>query len=184
MRAPGWSMVTDSSTEDRIVRLRDGARVRIRPIRAEDAAAQAALIAGLSAHSKHLLFLGGIAQLRYDDLARMCAPDQRRAMAYVAIAPGAEEERHIGLCRYASASEPCDDAEISVAVADAWQHKGLATLLLQRLIDHARERGVKRLYSLDMATNHRMRRLARHLGFEEQADPADVHQVIYSMVLR
>ena len=70
-----------------------------------------------------------------------------------------------------------------MAVADGWQHKGLATLLLSRLIEHARERGVKRLYSIDLAANHRMRRLAEHLGFRERPDPDDVHRVICTMDL-
>src|SRR5690554_4646491 len=163
--------------------LRDGSRVSIRPIRPEDKPAQAAFFDSLSAHSRHLLFLAGVAQLSEKDLERLCAPDESREMAYVAVAGGPEGETHVGVCRYASSRTPCDEAEISVAVADAWQHKGLATLLLKRLIEHARARGVKRLYSVDSATNHRMRRLARHLGFSERPDPDDVRQVIYSMSL-
>ena len=44
----------------------------------------------------------------------------------------------------------------------------------------AREHGVPRLYSFDAATNEPMRRLARDLGFSEQPDPDDIHQVIYA----
>lgn len=172
-----------ATTDARVQTLRDGSRVSIRPIRADDASAQAAFFDGLSAHSKHLLFLAGVSQLREADLARLCAPDESREMVYVAVADGPDGEIHVGVCRYASSKSPCDEAEISVAVADAWQHKGLATLLLKRLIEHARAKGVKRLYSVDSATNHRMRRLARHLGFSERPDPDDVRQVIYSMSL-
>lgn len=163
--------------------LRDGSRVLIRPIRPDDTAAQAAFFDGLSPHSKHLLFLGGIAHLRDADLERLCSPDETREAAFVAVAQAPDTDTHVGLCRYASSQVPCDEAEISVAVADAWQHKGLATLLLKRLIQHARERGVRRLYSVDSAMNHRMRSLARHIGFIERPDPDDVHQVIYSMDL-
>ncbi|HEU4620194.1 MAG TPA: GNAT family N-acetyltransferase [Gammaproteobacteria bacterium] len=162
--------------------LRDGSRVRIRAIRPEDAAAQSAFIDGLSAESRRLLFLGGIAHLRDEELRRLCSPDCVRDMAYVAIAPGTDGE-HIGVSRYASERPACEEAEISVAVADAWQHRGLATLLLRRLIDHARTHGIKRLYSMDAAANERMRRLARRVGFTEEPDPKDVHQVIYSLRL-
>lgn len=175
--------MTPETSAPRVETLRDGSRVSIRPIRPEDTRAQAEFFEGLSAHSKHLLFLAGVAQLREEDLERLCAPDESREMAYVAVASGPEGEKHVGVCRYASSRSPCDEAEISVAVADAWQHKGLATVLLKRLIEHARAKGVKRLYSVDSATNHRMRRLASHLGFREQPDPADVHQVIYTMDL-
>jgi len=163
--------------------LRDGSRVAIREVRPDDKAALNAFFEGLSAHSKHLLFLGGIAHLRDKDLERMCAPDRAKAMTYVAVPASRNGDRIVGVCRYASAQSPCEEAEISVAVADDWQHKGLATLMLTRLVEHARAAGVKRLYSVDAATNHRMRRLARHLGFVERPDPDDVHQVIYSMAL-
>lgn len=176
--------------EQYIEMLRDGSRVTIRAIRPGDEDAQAAFLRGLSAQSKHLLFLGGVAQLRDDELKRLCEPDQVHDMAFVAVADLDDQHTHpddehaqVGISRYASAQRPCDEAEISVAVADAWQHKGLATALLRRLITHAREHGVKRLYSVDMATNHRMRRLARHVGFREEPDPDDVHQVIYTMDL-
>ena len=172
-----------ATSEVKVETLRDGSRVSIRPIRPEDKAAQAAFFESLSAQSRHLLFLAGVAQLRDTELERLCAPDETREMAYVAVASTPEGEQHVGVCRYAATQAPCEEAEISVAVADAWQHKGLATLLLKRLIEHARAKGVKRLYSVDSATNHRMRSLARHLGFEERPDPGDVHQVIYTMNL-
>jgi len=88
----------------------------------------------------------------------------------------------VGVCRYAGAS--ADGAEISVAVADDWQHQGLGQLLLRRLIDYARTHGIRRLYSMDAVNNDRMRHLARQVGFAEHPDPADIHQVIYSLQLQ
>jgi hypothetical protein len=34
---------------------------------------------------------------------------------------------------------------------------------------------------MDAASNEAMRRLARDVGFAEQPDPDDIHQVIYSL---
>jgi long-chain acyl-CoA synthetase len=164
------------------ITLRDGRRATIRPIRQDDAPHTAAFIDGLSAQSKHTLFLGGIARLDDAALRRLCDPDQTQDMAYVAVtgpaAPGGE--RQIGVCRYAG-SGTAEGAEISVAVADDWQRQGLGRRLLQRLIEHARSSGVRRLYSMDAAGNEAMRRLARELGFTERRDPDDLHQVIYSL---
>jgi GNAT superfamily N-acetyltransferase len=175
--------MTTPATE---VTLRDGRRATIRPIRHDDVASTAGFIDHLSAQSKHTLFLGGIPRLSETALARLCNPDQGRDMAYVAVAADAEggdEQRQIGVCRYAGA-DPVAGAEISVAVADEWQHLGLGKLLLSRIIEHARSHGVRRLYSMDSVTNAPMRRLARELGFSEQPDPDDIHQVIYSMELQ
>ena len=81
-------------------------------------------------------------------------------------------------------ADPIKGAEITVAVADAWQHQGLGKILLRHLVDYARMHGVPRLYSLDAVNNVRMRKLARSVGFTEQPDPDDNNQVIYSLDLR
>lgn len=168
--------------------LRDGSRVRIRPICPQDIGRYAAFIDGLSARTRHYLFLAAVAHLSEDRLRRMCEADHAHDMAYVALSeagPGDEPggERQIGVARYAVADDPSEGAEISVAVADAWQRRGLGTLLLRHLIDYARDRNIPRLYSIDSGTNEPMRKLARQFGFSEQPDPADVHQVIFSLRL-
>jgi RimJ/RimL family protein N-acetyltransferase len=162
------------------VTLRDGRQATIRPIRRDDVERNTAFLDGLSPPSKHFLFLGGVARLSPTALDRLCDTDYASDMAYVATAEDETGgERQIGVCRYAGA-DPRSGAEISVAVADDWQHQGLGKQLLDRLIGYARERGVPRLYSMDAVNNEAMRRLARDMGFTEQVDPDDVHQVIYS----
>ncbi len=162
--------------------LRDGRSVLIRPIRRDDVARITEFLEALSPPSKHFLFLGGIAHLSDTALARLCAPDAAHDMAYVAVASSAQGEHLVGVSRYAGASP--EGAEISVAVADDWQHVGLGTRLLETLVEHARTHGVPRLYSMDAANNSRMRQLARQLGFRESPDPDDIHQVIYDLALQ
>ena len=162
--------------------LKDGTSVLVRPIHPDDAAAHAAFIAQLSAPSKHFLFLGGVARMSDAALTRLCDPDGTHDMAYVALTADGARGREIGISRYAGA-DPDRGAEISIAVADDWQHRGLGRKLLERLIEHARSRNVKRLYSIDAVDNDGMRELAQHLGFAEQRDPDDVHQVVYYLEL-
>jgi RimJ/RimL family protein N-acetyltransferase len=169
-----------SITDTVEVTLRDGRRAAIRPIRRDDVARTAAFIDGLSKQSKHSLFLGGITRLSDEALRRLCDSHDSRDMAYVATVTSREGERQIGLCRYAGA-DSAEGAEISVAVADDWQQQGLGRSLLGRLIEYARAHGVRRLFSMDAASNDAMRRLARNVGFTEQPDPDDIHQVIYSL---
>jgi acetyltransferase len=174
---------TTMPTESVTATLHDGRKVVIRPIRPDDVTRNAAFLAALSPASRHYLFLGGITHLSDAALKKLCDPDYAHDMAYVALAadggpPG--QERQVGVCRYAGADSE-NGAEISVAVADDWQHQGLAQLLLRQLIEYARAHGVRRLYSMDAAGNERMRRLAHKAGFAEEADPDDIHQVIYSL---
>lgn len=167
-------------------KLRDGRHVLIRPIRPSDVESNARFIEQLSPPSKHFLFLGGIAQLSASALHHLCDPDYAHDMAYIALGLDSrtgETRDQVGVCRFAGA-DPVKGAEISVAVADAWQHQGLGNILLRHLVDYARTHGVPRLYSIDAVTNTRMRRLARDVGFREEPDPEDGNQVIYSLDLR
>ncbi len=170
------------SDDERHETLNDGSEVIVRPIRFADTAAHAEFIAKLSAPSKHFLFLGGVARMSDAALRQLCDPDRTHDMAYVAVVHRGATHREIGISRYAGA-DSTHGAEISIAVADDWQHRGLGRRLLERLIEHARHRDVKRLYSIDAVNNDRMRELARHLGFSEQPDPDDVHQVVYYLEL-
>jgi acetyltransferase len=165
--------------------LTDGRRVVVRPIRPDDLPRNAAFLEALSPPTKHFLFLGGVKGLSDAELRRLCNPDPANDMAFVALAaePGAtESQRQVGVCRYAGASST-RGAEISVAVADDWQHQGLGKKLLRRLIYHARAPGVTRLYSIDSAANERMRKLGAELGFSESREPGDRRQVILSLEL-
>jgi acetyltransferase len=166
--------------------LADGRRVTIRPIHRDDMHRNAAFLGALSPPSKHFLFLGAISQFSDKQLRRLCDLDYAHDMAFVALADESslKAPRQVGVCRYAGADDTAHGAEISVAVADDWQGKGLGTLLLRRLIDYARTHGVQRLYSLDSIYNDRMRKLAHEMGFAEHADPQDPRQVIFSLVLR
>jgi RimJ/RimL family protein N-acetyltransferase len=184
LRSPEGTVMAIPDTVT-IETLADGSRVAIRPIRREDVECNAAFIRGLSPPSKHFLFLGGISELGEEALRRLCDPDQAHDMAFVAFPVGADgmpDARQIGVCRYAGADSE-QGAEISVAVADDWQHKGLGTRLLERLIEHARRHGVRRLYSIDAADNARMRKLAAKLGFQEEPNPDDIREVVFSREL-
>ena len=165
--------------------LKDGRRVLIRPIRRDDVDRNAAFLDELSPPSRHFLFLAGIARLSDEALQRLCDPDYAHDMAYVALeldGRGGEPQHQVGVCRYAGANS-AQGAEISVAVADDWQHQGLGKRILAHLIDYARSHGVTRLYSMDSLGNRRMRKLAGHLGFTERPDPNDSSQVIFHLDL-
>ncbi len=61
--------------------------------------------------------------------------------------------------------------EFAIAVVDAWQGRGLASQLLQTLMQAARERGFERMEGYILASNARMLKLARRLGFVEVDSP-------------
>jgi GNAT superfamily N-acetyltransferase len=159
-----------------------GEAVTIRPIRASDAGMESAFIRNLSPLAKHYRFLGGVKELLPSEVAELCDVDGNHSMAFVATIRCDGAEREIGVSRYCPDSK-ADVREISVTVADDWQHKGLGTILMKQLIQSAQENGVKRIYSVDLMDNGGMRALAKDLGMSANGDPTDPHQTIYSLAL-
>lgn len=161
--------------------LRDGSQVLVRPICREDKELEREFIERLSPESRRYRFLGSIARPSDELLQRLTDIDPRREAALIAVVNENGGEREVGVARFSMTAG--DHAEVSVTVSDDWQRRGLATLLMQRLIDLARSRGVRTLYSMDASGNSRMRELAAHLGFHCRPDPADRTQVVYTLTL-
>jgi acetyltransferase len=74
-------------------------------------------------------------------------------------------ETLIGVARYVRDKDG-DSAEFAIVVADAWQGRGIGSRLLDKLIDVARRRGVKRLYGDILGTNLPMLELVRKMRFQ------------------
>ena len=62
-------------------------------------------------------------------------------------------------------------AEFAVSVAEAWQGKGLARLMLGKLVCHAAADGIERIVGETLAGNVRMLSLARKAGFIITREP-------------
>ena len=107
--------------------LADGRRVLIRPVHPDDIGGYAAFIDSLSPSSKHFVLLRGVSRLSGLELNNLCDPGHAHDMAYIALAgsdDASQPPRQVGACRYAVTDAELG-AEISVAVADDWQHCGL-----------------------------------------------------------
>jgi len=61
--------------------------------------------------------------------------------------------------------------------------KGVGTLLVRRLIEVARSRGIAKMHSSDAADNSSMRKFAEHLHFGHERDPDDATHVLFSVDL-
>ncbi|MDQ6681024.1 MAG: GNAT family N-acetyltransferase [Pseudomonadota bacterium] len=162
--------------------LNDGTPVLIRPIHATDVEIERHFIEALSPSSRRFRFLDTMRSPSEALLKQMTAIDNATDAAYVATIDVAGEEREIGVARF-SARPDGHDCEFAVAVADEWQNKGLGTLLVARLIDTARSRGIGEMHSSDAADNASMRKFAEHLRFRHGRDPEDATHILYSVDL-
>src|SRR3954466_15133699 len=125
---------------DRELTLRDGAHVRMRPIRPDDAPRLVALYDHLSRDSRYQRFFSVMQRLPPDWARFLATVDYQRRFALVAEAPG-DPDTLIAVARYEPGSEP-DTAEVAFVVQDAWQGQGLGTVLFSELLAAAEGNGI------------------------------------------
>jgi GNAT superfamily N-acetyltransferase len=144
----------------RLVTLRGGQRVLIRPILPSDAPGLAEAIKTADPDTLRRRFLGGPPQVTPGLLAHLTTVDYVRRFALVAIDPASR--RGIAIARY----EPAGDgvAEVAIAVSPAWRQEGLATALLLLLAEAAAERGVRTFSGSYLAANRPVAALIEDVG--------------------
>ena len=142
----------------------DGTPVTIRPIRAGDAVMEQEFVRHLSEDSRYFRFMGSVRELLPKKLKFFTDIDYQRHMAFVATIMRDDKELEIGVARYVATEDP-GHCEFAIAVNDAWQGSGVAGLLMISLEDAARAHGFKTMEGIVLASNHKMLRFARQLGF-------------------
>lgn len=157
----------------RTVELRDGRRLKLRPVRPEDANHEQEFVRKLSTESRYFRFHHGLAELSTSMLVRFTQIDYDNEMAFVAMytdASGHEEE--VANSRYVQEADG-ETCEFALVVSDSWQGCGLGRLMMQAIIDHARERGLLHMRGDVLFENHKMLRLMQRMGFTVRAHEDD-----------
>lgn len=154
----------------------DGTPVTIRPIRPEDSGMEQEFVRHLSEDSRYLRFMGSMRELPLKKLKVFTEIDYQRHMAFVATITREGKELEIGVARYVATEDP-DHCEFAIAVDDAWQGSGVAGLLMISLEQAARERGFKTMEGIVLASNHKMLKFARQLGFKSHHLPREADTV-------
>ena len=147
------------------IRLRDGAQVMIRPIEPEDAGEFRRGLKHLSAMTAYRRFREHITDVDQAELERLTRIDHVRHEALAAIGP---DGSLIGVARYVCDPKDASQAEVTYVVADAWQRRGVGSVLLDRLAQRALAAGVDRFIATTLGTDYRARRILLRV-----ADPVD-----------
>lgn len=152
----------------RTERLNDGVEYRIRPIQPVDAARERAFILALSPASRYDRLMYTLREPSDEFVARLVDVDMHRDAAFVAVIGTGDAEEFIGVARYA-ADPDGKDCEFAVAIADAWQCRGIGSTLTRLLFEYARTEGFRSIYGMVLASNRRMLDLAEWLGLTVEA---------------
>ncbi len=152
--------------------LRDGASLTLRALRSSDKALLVQLFAGLSPKSIHYRVFGGKGTLTEKELADLTELDFVAHVGLAAVLSGPDgEPRIVGVGRYLrvdtkrALDASSTRAEVTFTVEDAYQGRGIGTLLLEHLAEIARSGGVEQIEADVLADNSRMMQVFAESGF-------------------
>jgi acetyltransferase len=153
---------------------RDGQRVLLRPIRPEDEPLVAKLHSTLSEQSVYRRYLQQISldqRVAHERLIRVCFNDYDRELALVADVRDSKTGEHslMAIGRLIKMPEVAE-GEISVLVGDPYQHQGVGSAIVQRLIEIAKIEKLKLVRADILPENVGMQRICERLGFVLSCD--------------
>ncbi|HXY72267.1 MAG TPA: GNAT family N-acetyltransferase [Actinomycetota bacterium] len=140
--------------------LRDGSTVHIRPATAQDEPDMLGFLRDLSPDSRAFRFFSASVDVERE--ARHSVDVDYRDR-YALVATTGVHPRLVGHAIYFRTNGA--RAEAALAVADELQGKGLGTLLLAHLAQHASENGIETFEAIVLPQNHRMIDVFRESGF-------------------
>ena len=160
----------------KVIKAKNGQKVRLRPIRPEDEPMELEMVNRLSKESLYFRFFGYVPRMTHELMTRFTQIDYDREMAIIALVdkPGAEEM--IGVVRIIA--DPWGEAaEYAILVADEWQGQGLGSQMTDYIIEIAKDMELQRLYASVLASNKGMITLFERKGFSMKREDFDTFQV-------
>ena len=148
--------------DDVLYSVKNGA-VMLRSMRAQDYDAVRAMLKRLSPQSAYLRFHVSNTDLAREKIVELTNLDFNREIAVIALDQEQPEQMR-GVARFKRINGS-RVAEFGVLVEDAWQNRGLATLLMTALIEKARQNHIDTLVGYVLKGNEPMYALMQRLGF-------------------
>jgi acetyltransferase len=148
--------------------MKSGSDVTIRPIRPEDEPEMINFHQRLSDRTVYLRYFQPLKltqRTAHERLTRICFIDYDREMALVAQLEKPEGGCDIIGVGRLSKLHGKPEAEIAVLVRDDYQHQGLGTELVRRLMVIAKEEKLECVHSTMLGINREMRAICNRLGF-------------------
>jgi len=140
--------------------LADGSTVEIRPPGPADFDAVKAMHEAMSLDNAYLRFFGFSRTAAETEARRICRESRPGQVALLALVEG----QVVGCGSYETIRGEPDKAEVAFAVADRMHHKGIATLLLEHLVSHARSHQITTFTGQTLTENTAMLKVLADAG--------------------
>jgi RimJ/RimL family protein N-acetyltransferase len=160
--------------------MKDHTNVVLRPICAEDESMLVKFHESLSDRTVYFRYFHSVSlksRVAHERLARICFVDHDHETVLVTDYedPKTGQHRILGVGRLNELQER-KEGEIAVLVSDQYQHRGLGTEVLRRLVQVARDKKLSRVTGEMLRENLAMQALVKKLGFSLRllADPTSI----------
>ena len=157
---------------------RGGERTAIRPARPEDMALYPDFLRDVTPEDLRLRFFAHIAELSAAEIEKLKHLDHRHEMAFVALDD--DTGRLLGLVRLKDELDE-QTAQFAILVRSRLKGHGLGWLLMHRVIDYAKEKGLRRVYGDVLAENATMLQMCEELGFRTMDWGPDFKRVVLDL---
>lgn len=164
------------------VRTQDERELTLRAIEPGDVAAMQRCFARLSPEEIRRRFLHAMSELPTPMAQQLCRIDPDLESAYVLMDSSIQPAEMRGVGRI-YVDETANAAEFSVLVEHPWSRIGLGALLMQRLVEDCRRRGLDELWGYVLQENRPMLQLCHELGFSRRALPDEPGTALIALKL-
>lgn len=147
---------------ERPIWLADGRWAAVRAVHPRDLDEMDRFLSSLSPPSRRMRFQGVVNLLPCHALAQLTRVDDEGHATLVALASATSTI--VGEARLVRDEVDPRHAEFAIAVADAWQGRGLGRQLLQRLLERGHAMGLAGLYGSVLDDNHPMLGMLQRMG--------------------
>jgi acetyltransferase len=154
------------------VTLRDGRVVHLRTMRTQDEAELLQTFDRMSDDARYMRFMRVVREPNLERLRKVLGSFPENGIGLVATAPAADGIDIVGSAIAVIESE-AGTCEFAINVDSKFGGSGLATELMNKLIEASGKRGLQVMEGFVLAENQSMLRLARRLGFSIAPDPDD-----------
>ena len=157
---------------------RGGEHIVIRRTEAQDKALYADFLRDVSVEDLRLRFFARVGELSAAESNRLSHLDYSHEMAFIALDERTGEM--LGLVRLKDELDE-QTAEFAILVRSRLKGHGLGWLLMQRVIDYAKEKGLRRVYGDVLAENASMLQMTAELGFHEEDIGSGLRRVVLNL---
>jgi len=158
------------------VTLRDGTPAVLRPIRPEDESMMKDMFYSFSEQTVYLRYHHVVRSMPHEQLQVFCNVDYEMEMTLIAVVGPPSAQEVVGVALY-NRDPAGQAAELAFAVSDAWQRKGLGTILFEKIIAIARAKGISQFTADVLVENSGMLKIFHRAGMQIQTsmDSGVVH---------